>query len=694
MPGFVILDARFRRHDGIELGGNGMLKIFVFLSALLAGAAGAAAQSDLSQSGLVGKLENPAIVTDPAQWPKQFHEAPTLTELVKAGKLPPVEQRVPQEPMVMKPLRSVGKYGGTWRRGFLGPGDGENGNRVRSGDKLLFWDETGTKIVPSVAKGYETSEDGKRTTIFLRKGMKWSDGAPFTADDFVFWYEDMYQNKDLIKAPAPEFTVNGKSGRVVKIDETTVAFEFDDPHFLFLSQLAGDTQVGGGQSRLQSEERELGLYAPAHYLKQFLPKYSSAEAVSQKAKAAGYDTWVQAFRVKSDWRLNPDVPTLAAWRMVLPINGQTWLLERNPFFYAVDTAGNQLPYIDKVQFTLAENPEVVNLRAIAGEYDYMERFIDLSKLPVFLENAERGKYKVHLDPGFNGADSELKFNFAYREDAEIQKWFANVEFRRALALGIDREQINQAFYLGLATPGTSIPADVIPQSPGKEWRDKWATHDVAKANAMLDAIGLKKKDAEGFRLRSDNGQRLRLQIDVGQTLTPSWPQQAEMIVQHWRAIGIWADIRVFERSLFYTRVRNDQNQIVIWSNNGSESLFLYTLPVLPVDPQSSFGGAAYAQWYASNGAIGIKPTDEKLLEGFALLRTAASQPEARRTEIAKELWKMLVDQVWSIGLVGQSPAYMGTRLVNERLENVPARTCTSQHCRTPWSGHPEQWYYR
>ncbi|MBV8166957.1 MAG: ABC transporter substrate-binding protein, partial [Alphaproteobacteria bacterium] len=455
-----------------------MRKVILTVAVLLAGVASAAAQQDLSQSGLVGKLENPEIITDPAQWPKKFQEAPALAELVKAGKLPPVEQRVPAEPMVIKPLHTVGKYGGTWRRGFLGPGDSENGNRVRSGDKLLFWDETGTKVAPSVAKGFAVSEDGTSTTLFLRKGMKWSNGAPFTADDFVFWYEDIYQNKDLIKSPAPEFAADGKPGRLVKVDETTVRFEFDAPHFLFLSQLAGDTQVGGGQSRLQSEERELGLYAPASYLKQFLPKYSSLEAVTRKAKAEGYDNWVQAFKVKSDWRLNPDAPTLAAWKMVQPINGQTWLLERNPFFYRVDTAGNQLPYIDKVQFTLAENPEVVNLRAIAGEYDYMERFIDLAKLPVFLENAERGKYKVRLDPGFNGADSELKFNFAYKEDAEIAKWFANVDFRRALALGIDREQINQAFYLGLATSGTPIPSDIIPQSPGKEWRTKWATLDV------------------------------------------------------------------------------------------------------------------------------------------------------------------------------------------------------------------------
>jgi peptide/nickel transport system substrate-binding protein len=670
-----------------------MRSILIAATMLLATAA-AAQQPDLSQSGLVGALENPTIITDTAQWPKTFQEAPDLAALVKAGKLPPVEQRIPQEPMVLKPLRSVGKYGGTWRRGFLGPGDSENGNRVRASDKLLFWDVTGTKITPNVAKGFEISEDGRRTTLYLRKGMKWSDGAPFTADDFMFWYEDMYQNKDLIKSPAPEFFSNGKPGQMRKADETTVVFEFDDPHFLFPSQLAGDTQVGGGQSRLQSEERELGMYAPAHYLKKFLPKYASVETLNQQAKAAGFENWGQMFKIKSDWRLNPEVPTVSAWRMVQPINSQTWLLERNPYFWTVDTAGNQLPYLDKVQFTLAENPEVINLRAIAGEYDYMERFIDIAKLPVFLENAARGKYKVHLDPGFNGSDSELKFNFSYRLDPEIQKWFGNREFRRALALGIDREQINEAFFLGLGVPGTPIPADIIAESPGKEWRNTWAVLDVVKASAMLDAIGLKKKDAEGFRVRTDNGERLRLQIDVAQTLSPTWPQQAEMIIQQWKAIGIFADMRLFERSLFYTRVRNDQNQIVLWSNNGSESMYLYTIPVLPIDPQSSFGGAAYAQWYASNGAIGIKPTDAGLLKGFEMFRAASSQPLEKRNQTAQDIWKLLVDEVWSIGLVGQSPAYMGTRVVNERLENVPARTCVSQHCRTPWSGHPEQWFYK
>ncbi len=596
--------------------------------------------------------------------------------------------------MVLKPIRQIGQYGGTWRRGFLGPGDGENGNRVRAADKLLFWDVTGTTITPNVAKGYEISADGRRTTLHLRKGMKWSDGAPFTADDFVFWYQDVYQSKDLVRAHAPEFVVNGKPGRLLKVDETTVAFEFDDPHFLFPSQLAGDTQVGGGQSRLQSDGRSLGLYAPAHYLKQFLPKYSSVEELTARAKAEGFQNWVQYYQLKADWRLNRDLPTLSAWKMVQPINGQAWVLERNPYFWTIDTAGNQLPYIDKVVFTLAENPEVINLRAIAGEYDYQERFMDLAKLPVFLENAQRGGYRVHLDPAFSGSDALVSFNRAYKQDPEIQKWINNVEFRRALALAIDREQINHAFFLGLGTPGSIVPDDVIKESPGGDWRKRWAYTDVAKANQMLDAIGLAKKDAQGFRLRTDNGERLRLQIDVAQTLLPSWPQQGEMVAQQWKAIGIDADVKLFERSLFYNRTRTDQNQMVISSNGGSESLFLFTISVLPVDPQTSLNGVAHALWYASNGASGTAPTDAEQLRAFALYRSAASKPEEERIKIAQEIWRIAADQVWSIGLVGLSPAYMGTRVVNAKLENVPARTCTSQHCRTPWSGHPEQWFYR
>ena len=659
------------------------------------GSAGALAQqSDLNQSGLLGVLEAPSIVTDQAQWPQHFHEAPDLAEQVKAGRLPPVEQRLPQEPLVLAPLHRVGTYGGTWRRAFLGPGDSENGNRIRAGDKPLFWDVTGTKLVPSVLKGYEMTPDGKRTTLFLRKGMRWSDGAPFTADDFVFWFQDMYQNKDIAPASAPDMASNGKQGRLLKLDDTTVAVEFDDPDFLFPALLGGDSQVGGGQSRMQSDGLAFGLYAPAHYLKQFLPKYTSADALNAAAKAAGYANWVQFFHYKSDWRLNTELPTVAAWKMTQPINTQTWMLERNPYFYEVDTAGNQLPYLDRVQMTLAENPEVVNLRAIAGEYDVQERFLDIAKLPVFLENAERGHYTMHIDVGFNGSDSQLVFNLAYRADAEVAKWIANVDFRRALSIAIDRDQLNQAFWLGLFTPGSGVPSELMPESPGKEWIAKWSTYDPARANAMLDAIGLTKKDSEGYRLRTDNGERLRIQVDVAQTLNPTWPQQVEMVIQQWRAVGIAGDLKILERSLFFTRARGDQHQMAIFSNSGSDSLFLFPALALPVDPSGSLMGSAYSQWYASGGTQGLQPAQPEMLRVYQLMRAAPSQLEAQRNASAQEIWRIVADQKWQIGLVGQAPGSQGTRVVSDRLENVPARVCISQHCRPPWSARPEQWFYK
>jgi len=170
---------------------------------------------------LIGKLEGPELVLDPAKWPKKFGEAPMLAELVKMGKLPPVEKRIPEEPMVVKPLHSIGKYGGTWHRAFTGPADAENGNRIVSTDKILFWDYTGTKVMPCVAKAWKVSDDGRVVAILLRQGMKWSDGHPFTADDFLFWYEDIYLNKDLQPTPDPFFAVNGKPGILRKRDELT-----------------------------------------------------------------------------------------------------------------------------------------------------------------------------------------------------------------------------------------------------------------------------------------------------------------------------------------------------------------------------------------------------------------------------------------------------------------------------------------
>jgi len=669
----------------------------VALGALIGGgvlAGPAAAQSsDLAKSELVGKIEGPQLVLDPAQVPKEFHEAPMLAELVKAGKLPPVKDRLPAEPLVVKPLKEIGKYGGTWRRGFTGTGDVENGNRINASDKLLFWDESGNKIVPSMAKSVDMSADGKLFTVHLRKGMKWSDGAPFTADDFTFWYEDLYSNKDIVPTPIADMSVNGKPGRLVKIDETTVQFQFDDPYFLFYDMLAGDTLIGGGQSVRQSQTFTFGAYSPKHYLKQFLPKYSSEDEVNKRAKAEGFDNWVKMIHFKKDWSLNKELPTLGPWHMTNPINTPTWVLERNPYYYEVDTAGNQLPYIDKVILTLAENTEVINLRAMAGEYDLQERHIDIGKLPVILENQKKGNYTVHLDLAINGADTILQVNQSYKADPEVAKWLTNADFRRALSLGIDRDQLNETFWLGLATPGSVVPAESSPYNPGPEWRKKWSTLDIKKANEMLDALGLAKKDGEGFRVRTDNGQRLRIQVQTVRAFLP-WPNILEMVAQQWRKIGIQADVKEVERTLAMTRVLNNEHHIMVWNNGGTELFYLFPRHAIPVDPTEAYMGPEFAQWYASNGKQGRKPDDPNLLKIFDLFRGAAGQQAEERFKTAQEMWKILVDQQYGIGTVGQSAALMGVRLVSNKLGNIASRVCIAQHCRVPGGSHPETWYYK
>ncbi len=659
----------------------------------LMGPGAAWAQTSLSQSGLVGDLQGPTIIEDQAQWPKTFQEAPMLAEMVKAGKLPPVAERVPQEPLVLKPLNEVGKYGGTWRRGFTGPGDVENGNRINASDKLLFWDYTGSKIVPSVAKGWKMADDGKSFTLFLRKGMRWSDGEPFTADDFTFWFEDLYSDKHIVPTPIADMAPQGKPGRIVKVDETTVRFEFDVPYFLFEEMMAGDTLIGGGQSVRQSQKFTFGAYSPGHYLKQFLPKYSSEDEVNAKAKAAGYENWVQHLHFKKDWSLNPELPTLGPWRTVKPINTPIWVLERNPYYYIVDTDGNQLPYIDRVQLTLAEDLEVLNLRAISGEYDEQARHIDLGKLPVILDNQKKGNYTLHLDLAYNGADTVLQINQSYKADPEIRKWLTNTDFRRALSLGVDRDQLNQTFWLGIGTPGSTVPAESMPQNPGPEWRKKWSIHDPKQANEILDKIGLSKKDGEGYRLRTDNGERLRIQIQAVQAFLP-WPKQSEMVADQWKKIGIQAEVKELERNLAMTRVRNNEHHIMVWTNGGTELLYLFPRHAIPVDPTEAYMGPEYAVWFASNGAQGTKPDDPELLKIYQLFREASGLKQEGRNNNAKEIWKILVEQQYGIGTVGQSPALMGVRIVSNKLGNIASRVCIAQHCRVPGGSHPETWYYK
>ena len=653
------------------------------------GAAGAIAQG--GKSTLIGKLEGPEVVTDPAKFPKTFNEAPQLAALVKAGKLAPVAERIGQDPLVIKPLREIGKYGGTWRAGFTGPADFWNGFRCCSGpDHLMFWDYTGDKVLPNLAKGLEMQDGGRAWLLHLRRGMKWSDGKPFTADDFVFWFEDVYRNKDLIPTPSAAMAINGKQGVIEKVDTYTVRYKFPEPYFMLPDVLAGSTDLAGQMFGY----RGMGGFAPAHYMKQFHPKYAGAAELDRKVKEAKFDSWVRMFLAKNDWALNPDLPVLSAWKTVTPINTPTWTLERNPYSVFVDTAGNQLPYIDRVVLTLAENLEVLNLRVVAGEYDYASRHVDLGKLPVFIESQQKGGYKVYLDPGDYGGDMIIKFNLNYDADPEIGKWFNTADFRRALALGIDRDQINETFWLGTGTPSSVVPADGNKYNPGPQYRKMWATLDIKKANEMLDKLGLAKKDGDGYRLRADGKGRLRIEIMTLGGQFVQYTQIAEMIREQWKKIGIDLRVQEVERSLALKRTEANEQQLGAWNNDGSEHLFTFPLHVFPFELASvATSGPHYVKWFHSAGAQGKEP-EPRMKELMEKWKKAFGVPEKERIQLGKDIWKIAAEEVYIIGVIGMGPASMGVRVVKNNMGNIPSRQYNSPDGKTPGISRPATFFYK
>lgn len=680
-------------HDSLGLSRRDLLKLGLLTAAASQGALAfappGAAQTPMKLgANLIGKLEGAEVITDPARFPKTFKEAPQLAELVKAGKLPPVQQRIGEDPLVIKPLREIGKYGGTWRRGFTGPFDTSNGHRVAQNDKLLYYDYTGTKLVPNIARGWDVSPDGKVTTLLLRRGMRWSDGQPFTADDFIFWYQDVYLNKDLVPTPLSVMTVGGKPIMMEKADASTIRFISPEPYYALPIVLASVWGIG---HHARFGRSALGGFAPAHYMKQFLPKYSSQDELSKKAAEQGVDSWVTLFKNRNDACRNADLPVVTPWKTTSPITSPSWVFERNPYSVWVDTDGNQLPYIDRIRMTLGENLEVINLRAIAGEYDSQARHIDISKLPVLLENQQKGGYRVYLDPSDQGADVGLFCNQSYEKDAEVAKWLSTREFRIALSQAIDRAQINETFVLGLGQTGSGAPGERTLYFPGPEYKTLHATLDVKKANEMLDKLGLTKKDSEGYRLRLDGGGRLRLALTTYVGFLP-FSQIAEMVAEHWKKIGIRGEVQEMERGAATARMTSNEHQIYFETQWGADNIYGHT-PWIFASERGIPLGPLYGDWYSSAGAKGKTPPP-RMRELMDKYRKSLSVKDAERVKMAKDVWKIVLDELWMIPVVSNSPASQGVRVIKTNMGNIPERLWNSAVSDNPHIAHTETWYFK
>ena len=610
----------------------------------------------------------------------KFKESPLLTDLVTAGKLPAADSRLPEQPLVVPVIEKTGVYGGVWRRAFLGPADANNYIRVVY-DALFRFSPDGAKIEPKIAAGAESSADFKVWTITLRKGSRWSDGEPFTADDILFWYKDVLLVKELTPAlPGWIRNADGTPAKVEKIDDVTIRFTYNEPATLFLTAVAN---ADGG-------DRTYAMFLPAHYLKKFHPAYTSKEEIDRMAQSAGFKNWTELFATRNAPPENPERPTMAAWAPVTRVSDPVFTLRRNPYFIGVDPAGNQLPYIDEVRFTYFADVQALNLSAIAGNFDMQARHIQMTNYPVFKEQEKNGKYHVITWPTFGGSDAVIAFNQTYTADPAMGKLMATKEFRVALSLAINRDQIRESVFLGLGENRQAVPAPWHPYFPGQEWAVKYTEYNPDEANKMLDALGLTKRDGQGIRLM-ENGKPATIEISVVPAFG-AWPDVAQLVAKDWESVGIKPIVQLRERALHFSM--RDANQLMteIWNEDSTGFPFTGNSKLDPRNSPILTLGPLYTSWINSKGREGVEPPPpiKRIME---LVDTARQVGPDGQVKAAQELFRIWSDQVYEIGTVGLTPMIQGVVVVNSKFHNVPATIGNDWPLRTPGNARTEQFFF-
>jgi peptide/nickel transport system substrate-binding protein len=592
--------------------------------------------------------------------PTQFKEAPMLADLVKAGKLPPVEQRLPAEPLAVKPTNKIGKYGGMLRGAALAP---ETTNDLQIGMVvgLFSYSHDLLQATPEVATGYKFGPDNKSCTITLRKGIKWSDGQPFSADDVVFFFQDVQFNKELWPAPPSEYAPGGQPMKVTRVDDATLQFDFAVPNPAFaLIHYAGAPSAP---------------WRPRHYLKQFHATYNpNAE---QEAKTAGFDSWVIRFQKLGAaspvqglnyGAQNPDMPVLEPWRPVKNTS-QSQEYERNPYYFKVDTDGNQLPYIDRLVVDYATGPDVVNLKTVSGQLSVAGLDLLLANYPVLKQSEQQGGYKVTLVHSERGADVALALNQNH-PDPVLKAIFNDVRFRQALSLGIDRSEINELVFLGQAIPRQAT----INESASfykKEWGEAFAQFDLEQANKLLDQVGLDKKGSDGVRLRPD-AQPMAFQLEY---LPQEGPKKevCELVVKHWSRLGLKVDAAGRERGFLLQRLNSGQHDASAWhvDRELERAAYAYGAAGSKLGPGGNSAityARAWVDWFASGGKLGVEPPEDakQLRQAFnAWQQTTMGTAEYAKAGLA--VHDLITKTLWVIGIAAASPQPV---IVKNDLENV------------------------
>jgi peptide/nickel transport system substrate-binding protein len=621
------------------------------------------------------------MLTASMAWGQPYQEAPELAERVAAGDLPPVEERLPVNPLVVETVDEIGTYGGVLRRGFLGPADDNNYVRVVY-DALVRFDPSGSEVVPHLIESWESSDDFTQWTLNLREGARWSDGEPFTADAIMFWYEGVILNTDLTPSvPTWLQNADGSVANVERVSDTAVRFEFDEANTLFMLEL---TFRDGG-------DRTIAAFLPQHYMQQYHPDYRDAGELDAEVRRAGFETWTQLFSQQALLVLNPERPSMAAW---VPhestVADAEFVLRRNPYYIGVDPAGNQLPYIDEVQFRFFSDNQTLNFAAVAGEFDFQARHINMTNYPVLIQNAERGGYRVMTWPTFGGSDAAVWFNQNYDADEEIGELLATRDFRVALSHAINRDEIRESAFLGLGEIRQAVPAPWHPYYPGDEIAFGYTEYDPELANEILDDLGLE-RNAAGQRL-APSGRPINIEISVVPAFGP-WTDVGQLVAADWTAVGIPTNIQLRERSAHFQMRDTNELMVEIWNEDTTGFPFTGNPKMDPRSSPATTFATEYRRWFETDGAQGLEPTPEikRLVE---IIDTAKTVGTEGQIELAHELFEIVATQLYSLGTVGLTPLVQGVVVVNQDLANVPEVVGNDWPLRTPGNARPEQFFFR
>jgi peptide/nickel transport system substrate-binding protein len=601
----------------------------------------------LALAAALGFLALPA----PAQ---DFKDAPFFAVQLKDNKLPPLAERLPKVPIVVD---AAGQYGGDMVTLVPRPRDIRYISTFTY-TRLVGYDRN-LQLQPDLLEKYE-NEDDRVFTFFLRPGHRWSDGSPFTTEDFRYYWEDVAQNADLSPAGPPEFMmVDGKPPRFEILDERTLRFTWDKPNPRFLPQLAGALDPG--------------IYRASAYLKQFHAKYADKAALEEKAKQQKLKSWAALHNRLDDMKeqTNPALPTLMPWRVITAAPANRFVFERNPYYHRIDRQGQQLPYVDRLIMDVSASG-LFAAKANAGELDLLFRGLSMSDIPVLKEGEKAKGYTTLLWPYARGTELALYPNLN-TVDPVWRQLNRDLRFRRALSLGIDRKTLNNALLFGLGTEGNNT---IVAESPlfSQALRTTNADYNPGEASRLLDEVGLTKRNGAGIRLLPD-GRELEIIVETdGESSLVV--DGLTLIGEFWREIGVRLFVKPQDRTVL--RNRSYAGLTVMVAAPGLDNAIpTVIMPPTELAPmrQDNYTWPKWGQFVETKGKNG-EPVD--IPEAQRLLDLYTTWMNTGNRDVQRDAWNEMLrnhaENQWSIGTISGALQPIVTR---NGLQGLPAKALYS-----------------